>query len=224
MVEQRGEPFLLFTFAACRTRSSPWGTLSRLGVRRVRGSTMFPSASALRSTRSAAGCPALFAGFIATMAESDFSRPCITGYGSSPSRHGPAQYGDWPNESSPGCRAKSVRACQVLRPRRVARALAIAHSNVLPSATQTASALGSSFLSRLNGWPARTPTDASLTSSRMPAHGLGPMWIATPSSQGTCTPYSLPVSRRTCVKTRCYFCLGGRLTLPTLKIIEYSAF
>src|SRR6516225_610015 len=138
MVEQRGEPFLLFTFAACRTRSSPWGTLSRLGVRRVRGSTMFPSASALRSTRSAAGCPALFAGFIATMAESDFSRPCITGYGSSPSRHGPAQYGDWPNESSPGCRAKSVRACQVLRPRRVARALAIAHSNVLPSATQTA--------------------------------------------------------------------------------------
>ena len=30
---------------------------------------------------------------------------------------------------------------------------------------------------------------------------LGPMWIATPSSQWTCTTYSLPVSRRTCVKT-----------------------
>ena len=41
---------------------------------------------------------------------------------------------------SPGSRAKSVRACQVLRPRRVARALAIAHTDVLPSATQTASA------------------------------------------------------------------------------------
>jgi hypothetical protein len=28
------------------------------------------------------------------------------------------------------------------------------------------------------------------------------MWIATPSSQWTCTTYSLPVSRRTRVKTR----------------------
>ena len=29
------------------------------------------------------------------------------------------------------------------------------------------------------------------------AHGSGPMWFATPSSQWTCTTYSLPVSRRT---------------------------
>jgi hypothetical protein len=28
------------------------------------------------------------------------------------------------------------------------------------------------------------------------------MWFAIPSSQWTCTTYSLPVSRRTCVKTR----------------------
>ena len=46
-----------------------------------------------------------------------------------------------------------------------------------------------------------TPADASPTPSRTPAHGLGSMWFAIPSSQGTCTPYSLPVSRRTCVKT-----------------------
>src|SRR5262249_29832144 len=39
-----------------------------------------------------------------------------------------------------------------------------------------------------------------------PAHGLGPMWIATPSSQWTCTTYSLPVSRRTRVKTRKSWC------------------
>ena len=45
------------------------------------------------------------------------------------------------------------------------------------------------------------PCRRSPTSSRMPAHGLGPMWVATPSSQWTCTTYSLPVSRRTCVKT-----------------------
>src|SRR5258708_6752645 len=39
---------------------------------------------------SAAVRSALFVGFPATMAESDFSRPCITGYGSSPSRCGPS--------------------------------------------------------------------------------------------------------------------------------------
>ena len=94
-----------------------------------------------------------------------------------------------------------MRACQVLRPRRVVQVLALALLDILPSTTQTASAPGISFLSRLNGWPARSPADASPTSSRMPAHGSGPMWFATPSSQWTCTTYSLPVSRRTCVKT-----------------------
>src|SRR5262249_42753608 len=78
---------------------------------------------------------------------------------------------------------------------------ALALLDILPSTTQTVSAPGISFLSRLNGWPAGSPADASPTSSRMPAHGLGPMWVATPSSQWTCTTYSLPVSRRTCVKT-----------------------
>src|ERR1700732_783688 len=51
-------------------------------------------------------------------------------------------------------------------------------------------------LSRLNGWPMRTPVNASPRPSRATAHDSGPMWIATPSSQGTCTLYSLPVSRR----------------------------
>src|SRR5262249_32295667 len=41
--------------------------------------------------------------------------------------------------------------CQVLRPRRVTQALAMTRLGMLPSATQTASALGISFLSRLNG-------------------------------------------------------------------------
>jgi len=48
--------------------------------------------------------------------------------------------------------------------------------------------------SRLNGWPMRSPADASPTPSRRPTHGSEPMWIATPSSQWTCTTYSLPVS------------------------------
>jgi hypothetical protein len=44
------------------------------------------------ATHSAAGFPTLFAGFIATMARTDFSSPCIIGFGSSPSRCGPSSH------------------------------------------------------------------------------------------------------------------------------------
>ena len=46
--------------------------------------------------------------------------------------------------------------------------LALTHAIVLPSAGQTASALRSK-LSRLNGWPIRSPADASRPASR-PKH------------------------------------------------------
>src|SRR5215468_3327407 len=49
-------------------------------------------------------------------------------------------------------------------------------------------------LSRLNGWPMHSPTDASPVPSQEPAHGSGPMRFATPSSWRTFTAYSLPVS------------------------------
>src|SRR6476659_9954068 len=48
-----------------------------------------PLGPALGSIGSATGFPALFANFTATMAGSDFPRPFIVGFGSSPSRHGP---------------------------------------------------------------------------------------------------------------------------------------
>ena len=57
--------------AACRTRSSAWDTLARSCARRVRCWRAFPLVPALRSTGSAAGRPALFVGFTATMARSD---------------------------------------------------------------------------------------------------------------------------------------------------------
>jgi hypothetical protein len=58
-------------------------------------------------------------------------------------------------------------------------------------------------LSRLNGWPMRPPVNASPKPSRATAHDSGPMWIANPSSQETCTLYSLPVSRRFANLVRC---------------------
>ena len=53
----------------------------------------FLSGAVLGSTNSAAGCPVLFVGFIATTTASDFSSPCIIGFGSSPSRCGPRTNG-----------------------------------------------------------------------------------------------------------------------------------
>jgi hypothetical protein len=54
--------------------------------------TAFPSVSALRSSNSSASRPALFVGLSATMAESDFPRRFIIGYGSSPSRCRPDRF------------------------------------------------------------------------------------------------------------------------------------
>src|ERR1700751_4780812 len=88
MVEERGEP-LLPCLATWRTRPSAWDTLSRSCARRVLCWLAFPSAPALGSTDSAASRLALFVCFTATMAGSDFSRPYISGDGSSPSHCGP---------------------------------------------------------------------------------------------------------------------------------------
>jgi len=48
----------------------------------------------------------------------------------------------------------------------------------------------------LDGWPARTPVNASRGASRHPTHDSGTVWFATPSPSGTLTLCSLPVSLR----------------------------
>ena len=128
----------LSSLAAVRTRSSPGDTLARLGVRRVLARPVFSSAPPLRSTDSGLGRLTPFAGFTATMEGSDFSPPCIIGFGSSPSRCGPKF--SWPEARSPGSRARSLRTCWGLRPRRAVQALALARPAMLPSAQSTASA------------------------------------------------------------------------------------
>jgi hypothetical protein len=88
------------SLATFRMRSSACGMLVWLCAQGMVCWPAFPLVSALGSTDSAAvgsatdcsaaGRSALFAGFSATMTESDFSCPCIIGYGSSPSRCGPS--------------------------------------------------------------------------------------------------------------------------------------
>jgi hypothetical protein len=53
------------------------------------------------------------------------------------------------------------------------------------------------LLSRLDGQPGCAPVNASPAPSRVPPHDSGTVWFARPSLEETCTPYSLPVSRRT---------------------------
>jgi len=48
-------------------------------------------------------------------------------------------------------------------------------------------------ISELNGWPVRTPADASPATLPPPVHGLGPRWLATPSVLGSFIPCSMPV-------------------------------
>ena len=70
--------------AACRTRPSAWVTRARPCVRCVLCPSVFLLVPALGSTGSAASgldADALFADFAATMAECDFSRSCIIGFG-----------------------------------------------------------------------------------------------------------------------------------------------
>ena len=100
-----------FSFFLClatfRMRSSACDTLSRSCAQYVLCWPVFPLASTLRSTDSAADCSALFVGFPANMAESDF-----------PHCH-------WSCVGSPGSRATSVCTCQFLRRHRAVRALAL---------------------------------------------------------------------------------------------------
>src|SRR5271165_7060120 len=168
--------------AASRTRTSAWFTLSRSCARRVLRHSAFPSAPALRSTRSASGPPALFTGFITTTTGSDSSCPCIVGYGSSPSRRGPH---DRPivrsDTRSPRFRRVPFVRDGVFDPDR-ASAPRITVPHMLPSAGWTASASVTLTISWLNS-PPRTiavyassppsPTDThhSLPGGRCPLPG-----------------------------------------------------
>jgi hypothetical protein len=123
VVEERGEPFLLPVPCGC-----PYAIQRHAFpvLRPARACPVFPLVPALGSPGSAAGCPALFVGFTATMAGSDLSRPFIIGYGSSPSRCGPVRQfpagreisrfpvkerpympGSWTSPDRPGARANA---------------------------------------------------------------------------------------------------------------------
>jgi hypothetical protein len=184
MVEERGEPLFLpsvpcgLPYAlqrlghACPVLRPARALLARipLGLR--------PSLHRLRNRS-----PALFVGFIATMAGTDFSPASIIGFGASPSRCGPSTPIDGHRRDLP------VPAQGASAPARVFdHAGPVGHSHHAPARVAcrhdygVGARPGVMFLSRLHGWPMRSPADASPPPSRTTTHGSGSMWIATPSS------------------------------------------
>src|SRR6266404_7334636 len=121
----------------------------------------FPLAPALGSTGSAVAETTLFVGFTATMAESDFSRPCIIGYG----------FLAFPMRTDGCCRTVDREISRFPRKERLhmpgslttpgrpgARDDApecVAFRHLHGVGTQDRN------LSRLNGWPMRPPVNAS---------------------------------------------------------------
>src|SRR6476620_2478539 len=148
-------------------RSSACDTLTRLCARHVLCWSAFPLVPALGSTGSAvagsaadcstAGFAALFAGFTSTMAWSDFSRPCLIGYGSSPSRCGPPYSTHITRQRRPDARPPRFRYDPFARdvdldPRR-ASAPRVEVPHMLPSSASSTSAPAISDLSWLNPTP-----------------------------------------------------------------------
>src|SRR3977135_2331348 len=139
--------------ATCRMRSSPCDTVARFCARSVLCWLAFPSDPALGSTDSAADRSAAFTGFTATTAGSDFSRSCIIGYGSSPSRCGP-----WGRRvHRPNVRPPRFRRLPFVRDvffdHGRASVPRIAGPHMLPSTLLTGSASAVLWLSRLNSTP-----------------------------------------------------------------------
>jgi hypothetical protein len=89
-------------------------------------------------------------------------------------------------------RKDSVHA-QVLRPRRVHRTARANAAGDVAFRLVRRRRHPEAVISRLNGWPARTPVNASPPPSQTPMHDSGPPWIATPSMSGVLIPFLPPV-------------------------------
>ena len=169
----------------------------QLCVRYVLCCPAFPLVPALGSTGSAtAGSPAqcatgefaiLFASFTATMAGSDFSCPCIIGYGSSPSRCGPScRTARWPNVGSPSFRYDLCERDLAFDPggTTVPRKAA---QPILRSTVETVSAPSEKDISWLNPRPHAPAVYASCAALPPPHATLATGRLARPYPGRTCT-------------------------------------
>ena len=147
------------------------------------GRTAFPLIARLSSTTSAARFPLpLFGSFLGTMQASDFPPAFMTDVRllafsvrpSPPSGEGTCGISRFPRKEFPHVHRVFDGAGPVDSSR-------IALSSVLPSASLNSVGVLDIYISPLNGWPVRTPVNASPLTLRLTAHDSGPVWCATPS-------------------------------------------
>jgi hypothetical protein len=191
------------SLAAVRTRSSPGGTLTRLGVRRVLARPVFSLAPPF-----APPTPAPVA-----RRRSPASQLLWRGL-TSHARASPASAHHLP-DADQGATALARREISRFPDKERTHMLGSTTAPGRPGARDDAPghvafrskhSVGDPgvVFSRLNTQPMRTPVNASPTPSRVSAHDSGTVWFARPSLGETCTLYSLPVSRRT-------LCHGNRI-------------
>jgi len=120
-------PWILSFFlwlATFRMRASAWDTLSPFCAWRVFCCPLGPRPSLLRLRSQS---PGFVRRSLSYYGGSDFPRPFVIGYRSSPPRCRPATCDEPAKRGSPGSRATSFHTCQVLRPRRASRSRPCLH-------------------------------------------------------------------------------------------------
>jgi hypothetical protein len=138
--------------------------------------------------------PALFGTFSGTTPMSDFPAACMSGLR-------PRAFPDRPQTRWPAgnCWDLPVLEHRVSAHARVFDSVGSGRSSRLPRRpawpSRPVNPVGTPrvLISELNGWPARTPIDASPAMLPPPAHDTGPWWLATPSMSDSFIPYSMPV-------------------------------
>ena len=179
--------------AVSRTRSSPFGPLSRLGVRCELGSDVFSLVSGLPSTASAVGCPPLFGCFVGNYAAVRLP-PVVQGGLMAhrlllPARSLPA--GD--------CGVSRFSRMEFLcmlgvfdsAGPRLARDIASARC-CLPCGPTPSAPRNTRFRSSIPSLQLPL-SNASSAASLPPSHGSGPGWLAMPSLYDSFIRYSMPV-------------------------------
>ena len=149
------------SFAASRTRASPLGPFSRLGVRHGLGSCVFSLVSGLPSGSpsgsSAGDCSLLFGCFAGTMPLYDSPPPCMRVLSLIAFSLRPAPHCSRAATGSPGSRAWSFSACLGSSTPQGRVALALARNALLPSLQSDAVGSPHHLISELNTQPTDTP-------------------------------------------------------------------
>jgi hypothetical protein len=186
----RNFPSLL---AASRTRSSPFGLLSRPCVRPRLGWSVFSLVSVLPSTTSSGDLPLLFGCFAGTIPLYDSPPPYMWDLWLIAFSHRPAVFPPRTVTGPLGSRAWSFYACVGSSTPQGRAALALSHIAFLRSGClDTVRSLIRRFRSSISRLHIPL-SNASSAASRPPSHGSGPGWFAIPCLYDFFHHCSMPV-------------------------------